>query len=143
MPEIKMKNQLILPMVIYVLYMGLVAVYMFLTRVNNIKGGAVKMRYFKTYPAEDLPERMIVTSRHYDNQFQVPILFLVAGAMHFSMGMVNSLTLFLAWGFVASRALHAIIHLGSNHIPKRAAFFAMGWIFVTALWLQLGYFSVQ
>jgi hypothetical protein len=138
-----MKNQIICPMVVYVLYMNIVAIYMFLTRVMHIKGGEVAMKYFKTYPSQNLPDRVVVTGRHYDNQFQVPILFLIAGSLHYSIGLVNSLTLILAWGFVFTRAIHAFVHLGSNHIPSRAFSFGLGWIMVSALWIQLGYFSLQ
>jgi len=99
------------------------------------------MKYFKTYPAESLPERVVVTGRHFDNQFQVPVLFLIGSAMHFSLGMVNSLTLLFAWGFVVSRFAHAFVHLGSNYIPARAAAYAFGWLLVTGLWLQLAVFA--
>lgn len=136
-----MKNDIILPMVAYVLYIGLMACYMFITRLNAIRGRSVAMKYFKTYPAEQLPERVIVTGRHFDNQFQVPVLFLIGCAMHFSLGLVNSVTLVLAWGFVASRFAHAFIHLGSNHIPSRAVAYAVGWVLVTCLWVQLAVFA--
>lgn len=136
-----MKNDIILPMVTYVLYMGIMACYMFMTRLNAVRGRSIPIKYFKTYPAEQLPDRVIVTGRHFDNQFQVPVLFLIGGAMHFSFGMVNSFTLVLAWGFVASRFAHAFVHLGSNHIPARATAYAFGWVLVTGLWLQLAFFA--
>lgn len=128
-------------MVSYVLYIFVAACYMFLTRLNAIKGRDVSMKYFKTYPTQQLPDRVIVTGRHFDNQFQVPVLFLIGSAMHFGVGMVNSLTLILAWGFVVSRFVHAFIHLGSNHIPARAAAYALGWVLVAGLWLQLAFFA--
>ena len=132
-----MNKQIILPMVTYVMYIGFVAIYMFLTRLRAIQGKDVSMKYFKTYPKESIPDRMVITSRHFDNQFQVPVLFLIGCAMHFSLGLVNNLTLILAWGFVASRAVHAFVHLGANHIPSRATAYAIGWLLVTALWGQL------
>lgn len=137
-----MKNEIILPMVTYVLYIGFVACFMFMARLNAIRGRNISMKYFKTYLTEQIPERMIVTSRHFDNQFQVPMLFLIGGAMHFSLGMVNSLTLILAWGFVVSRLAHAFIHLGPNHIPSRAIAYAIGWLLVVGLWIQLASFAM-
>jgi hypothetical protein len=34
----------------------------------------------------------------------------------------------LAWVFVVSRVLHALVHTGSNVVPRRAAMFALGMI---------------
>ncbi len=141
-----MKQQIIFPMLAYVLYMGCLSIYMFTARLNAIRGGKVSIKYFKTYSNPDVappPERAVVIARHYDNQFQVPILFLMACTLHFSIGMIDTLTLILAWAFVASRAFHGWVHLGSNNVIKRATAFGVGWLLLILIWIQLGYFAIK
>ena len=42
---------------------------------------------------------------------------------------------FLAWGFVATRAVHSYVHLGSNNVRFRALSYFAGWIVIIAMWL--------
>ena len=129
-------------MALYVFYIWCVTVFMFRTRVRSIKTGQVPLKYFKAYASEPPPEHVMVVGRHYDNQFQVPLLFLVTCALCIALGAVNTLTLVLAWAFVISRGFHAWIHLGSNHLQKRVMAFAAGWVAVLLLWAQLVYFAL-
>lgn len=129
-------------MALYVLYMWCLTILMFRSRVRAIKDRKVSPKYFKTYTGDPPEEKVIVIGRHYDNQFQVPILFLVTCAVCLAMNSVNLLTVILAWIFVVSRCLHSLIHLGSNILQKRVAVFALGWIAILLLWAQLTYFAI-
>lgn len=132
-----MKHQLIFPMAAYVFYTFALALHMFRTRVNAVKSGTVSVKYYKSQTGPPPPERVIVIARHYDNQFQLPILFFITCLAHIVMGSANPLTLSLAWGFVLSRAWHSWILLGKNRVLKRAAVFGLGWLFIVGLWIQL------
>ena len=134
-----MKTQLLLPMAFYVFYMWCSAILTFRTRVRAIKTGEVKLNYFKAQIGEPPSERTILVARHYDNQFQVPILFFITCLVHIQFDVVNSTTLALAWLFVFSRVAHAWILLGENNLRKRVAAFAFGWLLVVSLWIQLLY----
>lgn len=137
-----MNHQIIYPMAFYVFYMFFLAVLNFKTRVKAIKSGQVPLDHFKAYNGTPPPDRAIVVARHFDNQFQLPILFLITTAMHFALAMVDKHTLILAWAFVASRLLHSFIHLGHNNVRMRAFAYGMGWLIVLLLWAQLLYFVV-
>ena len=107
-------------------------------RIQAIKANRSVAKYFKSYTGEALSERLIVIGRHYDNQFQAPMLFLITCLAHIALGLTpNSITLFLAWAFVATRIGHSWIHLGSNNLLKRFSFFAAGWFIILILWVQL------
>lgn len=136
-----MKQQLIFPMAFYVFYIGSVLLYMFYTRLNAVKSAQVTLGYFRTYSGSGLSDKAIVAGRHYDNQFQVPPLFLLAGVAHLAHGLPDMYTVALAWGFVISRVFHSYIHLGSNNVKLRAVAFTFGWIFVLLMWAQLVCFS--
>jgi hypothetical protein len=40
-----------------------------------------------------------------------------------------------AWGYVAARVAHAVIHLGSNRVRHRLRAYAASWVFLLALWI--------
>lgn len=137
-----MKTQLVFPMAFYVFYMWCLAVYVFRTRLRAIQSGQVPAKYFKTFAGDLPPERVVLVARHYDNQFQVPLLFFIGCVLHIVLGQANNLTLILAWGFVMSRGLHSWIHLGRNSLQRRVMAFALGWLVIVLLWAQLVYFAV-
>lgn len=138
-----MNQQLIYPMAFYVFYMWGLAGYMFFTRLNAIKTHEVPMRFFKTYSGSELKDKVIVTGRHYDNQFQVPILFLITCAVFLAMGQVSQFTLVLAWLFVVTRLAHSFVHLGANNVRHRVIAFASGWITVLMMWGHLVYLNLK
>jgi hypothetical protein len=43
----------------------------------------------------------------------------------------------LAWFFVASRCVHAFIHVTSNHVPRRFFAYAAGVFIMAIFWLEL------
>jgi hypothetical protein len=138
-----MKHLLIFPMALYVFYIWCIAVFMFRTRVQAIKSGQVTAKYFKAFVGDPPPDRAVLVGRHYDNQFQLPLLFFICGTIHIAMDMVNPMTLILAWVFVISRGFHSWIHLGTNKIQKRAFAFAVGWAVILLMWAQLVYFALK
>jgi hypothetical protein len=84
-----------------------------------------------------------VVGRHFDNQFQLPVVYLICCLAHLAVGQVNSTTLILAWAFILTRVIHSYIHLGKNHILQRASAYTLGWIVNLLLWAQLLYFAMS
>lgn len=73
----------------------------------------------------------------YSNQFELPVLFFVAGGLSLWLGAVWWEGV-LAWAFVLSRAVHAFIHVTSNHVFNRFKAFAIGIAIIAILWLSVG-----
>jgi hypothetical protein len=71
------------------------------------------------------------------NQFELPVLFYAVSAFALIVNAVDVTMLALAWAFVASRILHAAIHIGSNRIRWRGPAFILGFLIVTAMWVKL------
>lgn len=130
-------------MAVYVFFMWISTVLMFKTRVRAIKTGQVPPKYYRAHIGDTPPEKVVVIGRHYDNQFQVPLLFFITCAFQMLMGQANLLTVILAWLFVVSRAIHSWVLLGRNILQQRVAAFAFGWLVILALWIQLIYFALQ
>jgi hypothetical protein len=130
-----MKHLLIFPMAFYVFYMSAVLMLMFATRVRGIKSGTVDFKFFKTYSAtKPLPDFVAVVGRHYDNQFQLPILFFITCCVYMILDSTNLVTVILAWLFVSTRLIHSLIHLGNNKVMNRVRVFGAGWIIVLIMW---------
>ena len=125
------------PMVLMVLLtfvVGLVAAW---ARFVGVRSGEVKYKYFKLMQGQEVPERVTVTTRCFNNMFEVPVLFYVACALHISLGVEGLPGLVFAWLFVALRYLQACVHLTYNHFLHRMLAFWMSFICVLLLWMNL------
>lgn len=72
------------------------------------------------------PEDPRKVANSYSNQFELPLVFYVLCLVALMVGKADFLMVVLAWAFVATRVVHALIHTGSNNVPRRASVFATG-----------------
>jgi hypothetical protein len=79
------------------------------------------------------PESVMKINNNIRNQFEVPVLFYVLTVILWKLGQTGVLVQSLAWLFVASRIIHATIHIGSNYIPARRKVFMFGCVVVLAM----------
>lgn len=133
-----MDKYLVFPMATYVFYMFILMFYNFRTRVHAAKSGQLPPKYFKALQG-DAPDRLIIVGRHYDNQFQLPVLFFITCLVYMVMAKTNELAIVWAWLFVVTRWVHSFIHLGSNRVMRRAQAFGAGWLIIFLMWVQLVY----
>ncbi len=71
----------------------------------------------------------------YANQFELPVLFYLLCVLLVIGGRGDDrLYVFLAWGFVAARLLHAYIHVTSNHVVRRFYAFLVGAVLLVTMW---------
>ena len=78
-----------------------------------------------------------VSTRHFANHFEVPVLFHVICLAHVALAAGGWLALGAAWLFVVLRALHMREHLGRNDIMTRFNLYAASTALVWLLWLHL------
>ena len=76
-------------------------------------------------------------SNNYRNQFEIPVLFFAACAFALITKSVDFWMLGWALVFVASRIVHAIIHLGANPVMPRAYAFLVSVIAVMVMWITI------
>ena len=135
-----MDKMLLYPMAFYVFYVFFLFTYIFKRRLKAVKTGELDYRYYKNYAdKKSVPGHLMVLERHIDNQFQLPMIFLISCLAHLVFGQISVLTLILAWLFVISRLLHSYIHLGKNNVYNRAKVFGFGALVVVLLWVELVY----
>ncbi len=129
---------LIIPMTVYVLYVALLSLAMLFIRIGAVKRKEVSFGYFKVYQGA-APDRVIAIGRHFDNQFQLPVLFFIACSLYLSLGKSDDIAVIMAWIFVGLRLAHAFVHLGKNHPLLRAQVYAAGMVVTLLFWVRLCY----
>lgn len=105
-------------------------------RVPRVMRGEIKVRDIALESA-NWPDDARQAANTYSNQFELPVLFFVAGGMALWLG-ASWWEAVLCWLFVASRAAHALIYITSNAVMKRFAAFVAGVAVMAVLWLTLG-----
>jgi len=83
------------------------------------------------------PTRVQQISNAFNNQFETPLLFYVGVAFAMIAGVTDGLLVTLAWVYVGSRALHALIYVTINIVPIRFLAFAAGLIAMVVFWMVL------
>jgi len=82
------------------------------------------------------PKRERQASNAFDNQFQLPVLFYAAALLALYFGPVL-IEVVLAWLFVASRYVHAHVHITDNHVVRRFTAYFVGLLLLCLFWLDL------
>lgn len=81
------------------------------------------------------PKHMLQVGNSYQNQFEVPVLFYVLTVLAIVTKQADLLFVVLAWVFVLSRVAHAYVHVTSNHLGRRGAWFGIGAVVLAIMWL--------
>ncbi len=119
-----------------VFYISIMGFFTFLVRKKSVQDKQTSLKYFKAFePQYAPPEYIIRVGRHFDNLFQLPILFLVSCSILVFFNLNSFEALLAAWAFLASRLIHSYIHLGSNHVLYRFVFYATGLACIAFIWL--------
>ena len=69
---------------------------------------------------------VVLTSKNLANQFQLPVIFYVLCLILASIDAVAMVTLAVAWVFVATRYVHAYVHVSTNYVPFGMRVFLLG-----------------
>ncbi len=121
-------------MVLLTFFIGCIAVK---TRFASVTSGEVRLQYYKLMEGVDVPEFVTKTSRCFNNQFEVPVLFYVVCSLYVGLGIESMVGVVFAWGFALLRVAHACIHLTYNRVLHRMLVFWAAFICVMVLWVNL------
>ncbi len=128
---------MIYPMFLMVLLTFVVGIIAFFARVKSVKSKSVDPRAYKLMDANHYPELVIKTTRNFNNQFEVPLLFYIGCLAYLVLDITSTLALYLAWVFVILRVVHSFIHITYNHLLHRIAVFWLSFFVVFTLWVIL------
>jgi hypothetical protein len=119
----------------YFFIVGL-GIFMFLSRTKGVQQGRVDFRYFKTYDGE-VPNDLKVIENNFNNQFQLPVIFMITCLAGIQFNTVSTIFFSLACLFVISRMIHSYVHITSNKLMLRAGTYFSGVFMVAGLWLLI------
>jgi hypothetical protein len=99
--------------------------------------GAVKLQDI-ALDDKGWPDEARKKANNYRNQFELPVLFYALVAFLLITSKADMAEVVLAWLFVASRFVHAAIHLGSNKVRRRGLAFMVGVAILAVMWIWFG-----
>jgi len=106
-----------------------------------VRNGAVMYRlasikYYRDYKSDAPDEWIERPARTFNNLMQVPTLFYIVAIMMMLEPQIDISQIRLAWMFVVTRALHALVYIGFNYVPVRFAIYAVSCIVLGVIWVR-------
>ncbi len=136
---------MIYPMFVLVLLTFIIAFIALHARIDSVRLRQIEFGFFRlmlTDNNQKVPERVTITTRAFNNMFEIPILFHVGAVMSLALDQVTNFSLMVAWLFVLSRISHSWIHLTYNNVIHRMYAFWAGMVLVLVLWLEQLFLSL-
>ncbi len=124
-------------MFLMVLLTFIVACIAVKARFASVKNKTVKAKFYSLMDGQEVPDIITKTTRNFNNQFEVPVLFYVVCSLYIFWGVNSYFSLIVAWLFVALRIVHSYIHLTYNHVLHRMLTFWFSLLCVMVLWINL------
>ena len=125
----------LLPVLFQVALVFVLLGFMAKTRMDAMNGG---VRGTDVALSDDaFPARSRQISNCYANQFEMPVLFLLAVIFGIVLHQAGWLFVLLEWLFVALRIGHAFVHTTSNNVSIRGPLFLGSAVTTALLWLLI------
>ncbi|MCK0209882.1 MAPEG family protein [Starkeya koreensis] len=124
----------LLPVFVQVALTFAVLIRLGMKRLSAIRGGAV-VRERVIIDETGWPLDVRQASNCFRNQFEVPVLFYVLAILALITRQAGDVFVVLAWLFVLSRVVHAVVHVTSNDVRWRFGAFAFGVLVLLAMWV--------
>ncbi len=103
-------------------------------RVEEVTSGGVHPRDV-ALRQPNWPKDLLQVSNAYQNQLELPVLFYLVVVLSLFTARTTPTLLVLSWGFVATRLLHAVIHVTTNNMARRFFVFLAGSLILMAMWI--------
>ena len=103
-------------------------------RVRTIQTGEIKMRDIALGEPNWTP-RALQIGNAFQNQLQLPVLYYLLVVLVLVVAPATPWMVLLSWLFVASRLLHALVHVTTNNVPRRFFAYTAGLVILVVMWL--------
>jgi hypothetical protein len=123
----------LLPLFVEVILTFVLMLQMGALRRSDIRSGAVQPQDVAL--REPIwPRRTMQAAYSYSNQFELPVLFYVLTILEWVTRHAGYVFVILAWIFVICRVLQAYVHVTSNEMRLRSAFFSGSAVVLMIMW---------
>lgn len=106
-------------------------------RVSAVLRGELSNEYFELFSGAEPSTTVVKTGNHLRNLFEFPVLFYTVLLAALMTGISSETLQILAWGYVALRIGHSLIHLTINKVPLRFLLYFSSNLVLLAMWLKL------
>jgi hypothetical protein len=127
-------QMILLPLFVEVILTFVLLFTMAPLRTRDFASGAVRPEDI-ALREQKWPKRTTQFANAFSNQFELPVLFYVLTILEYVTHLAGIIFVVLAWIFVIFRILQAYIHVTSNTVRLRGAFFAVGAVVLAIMWL--------
>jgi hypothetical protein len=134
----KLDLSIALPLFVLAGWTALVLLLIPIARFAALARGKVTLDDFKLGESDRVPDWAMRVNRNYMNLLEMPVLFYVIGLLLVITRQATPAMDALAWGYVALRIMHSVIHLTLNHVSARLLVFAASNAVLLTLWIVAG-----
>jgi hypothetical protein len=127
-------QMILLPLFVEVILTFVLLFTMAPLRTRDFASGAVRPEDV-ALREQKWPARTTQFANAFSNQFELPVLFYVLTILEYVTHLAGIVFVVLAWIFVIFRILHAYVHVTSNIVRLRGAFFAIGAVVLAIMWV--------
>ena len=124
----------LLPLFVEVIMSFVLLYWMAYLRTRALRMGEVKAQGI-ALREPSWPPGITQIGNAYHNQLELPVLFYVLTILAWVTRHADFLFVVLAWIFVASRLVHAYIHVTNNNVNRRGPAFGLGALVLTIMWV--------
>jgi len=124
----------LLPLFVEVLLTFGVMIGMMYLRTSTLRRGETRFENI-ALREPNWPVRATQFGYAFANQFELPVLFYVLTILEIMTRHADLLFVILAWIFVVMRILQATVHVTSNNVRVRGAFYGVGALVLLIMWV--------
>jgi len=129
---------LLIPLLALVFLTFLVWVFMYVTRLAEIKRKAIDPQSLDTrVHGQALLTDSPAQADNLKNLFELPVLFYVAVLLALVLMIQDQLLVQLAWSYVALRYVHSLVHCTYNRVMHRFIAYAASCLVLMFMWARL------
>jgi hypothetical protein len=129
-------NAILAPLFVQVTLTFGLLIWMGVLRVRLVAAGSLNPRDVERGQSS-WPEQVTLVANAYQAQFQLPLLFYLAVVLVLLVAPGTPFVVPLAWLFVVTRLVHALIQVTSNDVTRRFYLFVAGVAVLVIIWLIL------
>lgn len=129
---------ILLPVLALVALTFIVWVYMYITRISEMQRKKIHAQKLDSrVHAQALLTDSAVVADNLKNLFEMPILFYVGMLLSMILMIQDPLLVQLAWGFVALRIVHSLVHCTYNRVMHRFVAYLASSVILMLIWARL------
>ena len=128
---------MLLSMVTLIIWFLIITWWLGIRRTQATNSKDVSMKYYQVYQGDGETGQLAQHTRHHINLLELPLVFYVMVVTIVATGLADMTFAYLAWGFVASRFVHSLVHLSYNNVIHRFAAYGTGLILLSVITVRL------